>query len=171
MHRFKASLLTEPGIQVLDVPVVRDEISPDVDEATEPARNYAVVLVSGLHNATLQAIEYAETLRPTDIRALIFGLDPLEAERVGDEWIQNRIQVPLEMEQSPFRDIGRSLLNYVRQFEPNGVDTTVTVIIPEFVVRKFRHQLLHGQTALLIKRHLLFEPGVVLASVPYHLEE
>jgi hypothetical protein len=46
----------------------------------------------------------------------------------------------------------------------------VTVIIPEFVVQKTRHQLLHGQTALIVKRHLLFERGVVLASVPYHLK-
>lgn len=46
----------------------------------------------------------------------------------------------------------------------------VTVILPEFVVPKARHRLLHGQTALVVKRHLLFERGVVVASVPYHLE-
>jgi hypothetical protein len=47
----------------------------------------------------------------------------------------------------------------------------VTVIIPEFIVAKKRHQILHGQTALIVKRHLLFETGVVVASVPYHVEE
>jgi hypothetical protein len=77
--------------------------------------------------------------------------------------------IPLELEDSPFRDIGQSVTHYVRQLRPDGVDRVVTVIIPEFVVRKSRHQLLHGQTALLVKRHLLFETGVVLASVPYHL--
>lgn len=50
-----------------------------------------------------------------------------------------------------------------------GPDRVVTVVIPEFVVDKMRHQVLHGQTALLVKRHLLFERGVVVASVPYHL--
>jgi hypothetical protein len=45
------------------------------------------------------------------------------------------------------------------------------VVIPEFIVSKRRHQFLHGQTALIIKGHLLFEPGVVAVSVPYHLEE
>jgi hypothetical protein len=59
----------------------------------------------------------------------------------------------------------------VRQFEADGVHRVVTVVIPEFVVRKRRHRILHGQTALIVKRHLLFERGVVVASVPYHLDE
>jgi hypothetical protein len=74
------------------------------------------------------------------------------------------------MEDSPFRDIGASLTDYVRRFKPDGVKRVVTVIIPEFVVPRRRHQILHGQTALIVKRHLLFEPGVVVVSVPYHLE-
>jgi amino acid transporter len=169
-HRLKASLLTEPGVQVLDVPVVMEDIEVGVDQAHEPARNYAVVLVSGVSNAVLQAIEYAETLRPTDIRAVTFGLDPEATSEIGDAWLKSRIPHPLEIDDAPFRDIGQSLVDYVRRFHPDGVDRVVTVVIPEFVVNKKRHQILHGQTALIVKRHLLFEPGVVVASVPYHLE-
>jgi amino acid transporter len=171
MHRLKASLLSEPGIQVLDVPILREEIDPHVDESAEPARNYVIVLVSGVHNATLEAIEYAESLRPTNVQAVMFGLDPAETETFGNQWMAQQIPVPLEIEDSPFRDIGESLTRYVRGMHPDGVHLVVTVIIPEFVVPKLRHQLLHGQTALIVKRHLLFEPGVVVASVPYHLEE
>jgi amino acid transporter len=170
IHRLKASLLAEPGVQVLDVPILKEEMDATRDEAAEPARNYAVVLVAGVHNATLEAIEYAETLRPTDLRAVSFGLDPSETERLGNQWFDARVTLPLELEDSPFRDIGESLTRYVRKFRPDGVDRLVTVIIPEFVVQKTRHQLLHGQTALIVKRHLLFERGVVLASVPYHLK-
>jgi amino acid transporter len=170
IHRLKASLLAEPGVQVLDVPILKEGIDATRDEAAEPARNYVVVLVAGVHNATLEAIEYAETLRPTDLRAVSFGLDPSETERLGNQWFDARIPLPLELEDSPFRDIGESLTRYVRKFSPDGVDRMVTVIIPEFVVQKTRHQLLHGQTALIVKRHLLFERGVVLASVPYHLK-
>jgi hypothetical protein len=79
--------------------------------------------------------------------------------------------VPLELHESPFRDIGLSLQDYVKGLGPEGQSRVVTVVIPEFVVKRFRHQLLHGQTALLVKRHLLFEEGVVVASVPYHLDE
>jgi amino acid transporter len=171
IHRLKGSLLAEQGVQVLDIPILREDIDPDVDETNEPARNYVIVLVGAVHNATLNAIEYGESLGPTDLRAVTFGLDPEQTERIGDQWLENRIPVPLEMHESPFRDIGRSLTDYVRSLRPDGVNLVVTVIIPELVVTKLRHQLLHGQTALLVKRHLLFEPGVVVASVPYHLDE
>jgi amino acid transporter len=171
LHRLKGALLKEPGIQVLNIPIVRTEIDPEADEGTEPARNYAVVLVAGIHNATLQAIEYARSLGPTDLRAVTFALDPEQSERLGDQWLASRIQVPLELHESPFRDIGLSLQDYVKGLGPEGQSRVVTVVIPEFVVKRFRHQLLHGQTALLVKRHLLFEEGVVVASVPYHLDE
>jgi amino acid transporter len=171
IHRLKASLLAEPGVQVLDIPILKEDIEPEVDEAAEPARNYVVVLVAGVHNPTLEAIEYAETLRPTDLRAVSFGLDLGETERLGDRWMAAGVPLPLELEDSPFRDIGQSLTRYVRQFRPNGVDRLVTVILPEFIVKKARHQLLHGQTALVVKRNLLFEKGVVVASVPYHIED
>lgn len=170
LYRLKSALVREPGIQVLDIPVLRHEAGAAADQANEPARNYVVVLVSGVHNATLQAIEYAETLHPTDIKAVTFGLDPEGSERLGNRWLDAAIAHPLEIEDSPFRDIGTSLSHYIDQYHPDGRDRVVTVVIPEFVVSKRRHHLLHGQTALLVKRHLLFEPGVVVVSVPYHLD-
>ena len=170
-HRLKASVLGARDIQVMNLPIVRDDVDPDSDETKELARNYVIVLVSGLHNATLQAIEYAETLSPTDLRAVSFGLDPAATEKLGNAWMNAQIQVPLELEESPYRDIGYSLARYIQQFNADGTNRIVTVVIPEFVVPKVRHQLLHGQTALLVKRHLLFERGVVVASVPYHLED
>ncbi|HJR44846.1 MAG TPA: hypothetical protein VJ927_04520, partial [Actinomycetota bacterium] len=170
LHRLKASFLAERDVQLLDIPILREEIDPAHDEASQPARNYVVVLVSGVHNATLQAIEYAETLGGTDLRAVSFGIDPDATAKLADDWMDARVQAPLELEESPFRDIGQSLVGYIRRFNADGKHTVVTVVLPEFVVGKTRHQLLHGQTALLVKRHLLFERGVVVASVPYHLE-
>jgi amino acid transporter len=171
IHRLKAALLQEAGVQVLDVPQIEGDTRPDDNLTQEPARNHCVVLASRVHNALLQAIEYAETLRPTTIRAVTFGLDPEEAERLCDEWLEAKIPHPLEIEDSPYRNIGSSLLQYVRQFDADGVQRVVTVIIPEFIVERRRHQILHGQTALIVKRRLLFETGVVVASVPYHVEE
>jgi hypothetical protein len=162
-------LLKEPGVQVLDVPIVRDRIVPHVDEAQEPARNLALVLVGAVQNATLHAIEYAETLRPSEVRAVSFGLDHAEAAELAEQWLVAQIPHPLEIEDSPFRDIATSLALYLKQFNPNGRDRVVTIIMPESVVGKARHQVLHNQTALIVKRRLLFEDGVVVASVPYHV--
>jgi amino acid transporter len=169
LHRLKASLLRETDVQVLDIPVSQDEIIPGGDLTQEPSRNYVVVLVAGLNNAALRAIAYAQTLHPSDLKVVSFGLDPKETEALMYQWLEADLGIPLEIEDSPFRDIGRSLTSYVRRLRPNGRDRCVTVIIPEFIVSKAHHHFLHGQTALLVKRHLLFERGVVVASVPYHL--
>lgn len=170
LQRMKAKLLFEPNIQVMDLPMTHDEIDPNVDEAAEPARNYVLVLVARTDNAMLHAVEYAETLRGTDLRCISFGLDPEETEKLGDLWLQERIPHVLELEAAPFRDIGRSITKFVRDFRPDGVNRVVTVVLPEFIVGTPRHQLLHNQTALVVKRHLLFERGVVTVSVPYHLD-
>jgi hypothetical protein len=171
VHRMKAAMRREIGVQVLDIPIVEDEIDPSIDQAHEPARNYVCVLISGVNNASLQAVEYGETLRPTSLRGVHFGLDAAEAERIGEEWLEARVPHPLEIEDSPFRDIGLSLVNYIRsEFDPDGMDKVVTILIPEFIVRKRRHEVLHNQTALVvIKRRMLFEKGVVVASVPFYL--
>jgi hypothetical protein len=171
-HRLKAALLREPGVQVLDIPVVArdgEARARDALEVTHPARHVVCVLVSSVNNATRQAIEYAETLQAADIRAVSFALDPEESEGLARQWLESRIPVPLEIEDSPFRDIGRSLRIYLDQFDPDGIERLVTVVIPEFVVARRHHQFLHGQTPLILKRHLLFEPGVVVVSVPYHI--
>jgi amino acid transporter len=170
LQRLKAKLLFEKDIQVMDMPMTRDEIDPNVDESVEPARNYVLVLVARTDNALLHAVEYAQTLRGTDLRCISFGLDPEETEKLGDLWLQDRIPHVLELEASPFRDIGTSITHFVREFRPDGVNRVVTVVLPEFIVGSPRHQLLHNQTALVVKRHLLFERGVVTVSVPYHLE-
>ena len=169
LHRLKAQLVREPDVQVLDIPLLREDIDEQVDQTHEPGRNHVIVLISAVHNAMLQAIEYAETLRPTDIRAVSFGLDPEQTEKLGDEWLRAQVPHPLEIEESPFRDLGISLERYLDRFNPDGLDVVVTIVIPEFIVRKRRHQVLHGQTALIVKRRMLFESGVVVVSVPYHL--
>ena len=170
LQRLKAALLFEKDVQVMDLPMAIGDIDPTLDEAIEPARNFILVLVARTDNATLHAIEYAETLRGTDLRCISFGLDPEETETFGDQWLSERLPHVLELEAAPFRDIGASVGHFVKDFRPNGVDRVVTVILPEFIVGSPRHQLLHNQTALVVKRELLFQRGVVTISVPYHLE-
>ena len=72
--------------------------------------------------------------------------------------------------EAPFRDIDRPLLDEVRTQTSRG-DTVVTVVLPELVPRHWWENLLHNQTAFALKRMLLFEPGVVVSSVPFHLRE
>jgi amino acid transporter len=167
----KAALLFEPQVVVTDVPV----IAPDGDGGRPPgpiapARNVAIVLVSAVHNATLRALAYARAIRPTDLRAVTFNIDDSETAKIMREWTSADVDVPLELLDSPYREVTEPLLKLVRQIRSGAPDTVVTVILPEFVVSKWYHQFLHNQTALSIKGALLFEPGVVVTSVPYHLK-
>jgi amino acid transporter len=157
----KLRLLRETGIVVADVPVVAGQHS----EA--PKQAVARVLVSGVHAATLRAVNYVRSLELDDAGAVFFAFDAEEAERVRDEWRRGRMELPLEVIEAPYRDLGDPLLEYLR---PLSADprTRVSVVMPELTFGGWR-QLLHNQRALYIKRLLLFEPRVILTSVPYHL--
>ena len=102
----------------------------------------------------------------TETRAIYFDLDPEKAERIEIEWAERGIDVPLDVVEAPFRDLTAPILEEVRRITARE-DSLASVVIPEFVVRKWRHLLLHNQNALFVKRLLLFEPRCVLSSVPF----
>ncbi|MBV8257901.1 MAG: APC family permease [Actinobacteria bacterium] len=158
----KLRLLTEPGLVVADVPAVRGE-----EEATSPKRLVARVLVSGINAASMRAVNYATTLGVDDTRAVHFAFSADDASVLRSEWRSQGPRIPLEVDDAPYRDLGAPLLRYLRTLTADG-ETEVLVIMPELVTRGWR-RLLHNQRALYLKRLLLFEPDVVLASVPYQL--
>ena len=167
----KAAMLFEPLVVVTDVPtmVEKGSSSTAISGPIAPARDVAIVLVSAVHNATLRALTYAKAIRPTELRAVMFSVEEDETKRVMRDWGQAAIDLPLEVVDSPYREVTGPLVRMVRQIRAAGPDTVVTVIVPEFVVSKWYHQFLHNQTALTIKRVMLYEPGVIVTSVPYHL--
>jgi hypothetical protein len=78
--------------------------------------------------------------------------------------------IPLAIVDAPFRDLSEPMLEEVRRHTARD-GTIVTVVLPELVVAHWWEQLLHGQSALFFKRLLLFEPGVVVTSVPLHISQ
>ena len=134
-----------------------------------PARMHAIVLVSQLHNPTLRALNFAKAIRPSTLQALYVATDEEESQQLQHEWADKEIDVPLVVRDSPFREVTAPVLDYVRNFPRESPRDVVTVIIPEFVVGKWWEQLLHNQSALLLKGRLLFQPGVTVVSVPWHL--
>ena len=167
----KAAMLFEPQVVVTDVTTVADEAAGEASGGPiAPTRNYAIVLVSAVHNATLRAIAYGQAIRPTELHAVTFSIDEAETEKIMRDWSTAAVTVPLEVLDSPYREVAQPLVKLIRQMRAGSADTVVTVILPEFVVSKWYHQFLHNQTALAIKGSLLFEPGVVVTSVPYHLQ-
>jgi amino acid transporter len=166
----KTALLFEPRVVVTDVPLVPSEARPSWlgDRPLEPERTVVLVPVSAVHDPTVRAVIYGRSLRPTAIEAIYMVTDPDEVEGVVDAWHERQLDVPLVLVEAPFRDLGAPLLDEIRAHTSRG-DTVVTVVLPELVPRHWWENLLHNQTALFFKRVLLFEPGVVVTSVPFHL--
>jgi hypothetical protein len=157
----KLRLLAEPGVVVADVPVVRGR------EAKGAGRLVARVLVSGVNAATMRAVNYASALGVDDVRAVHFAFSADDAKALQADWARIGPRIPLEVDEAPYRDLGKPLLAYLRELTADD-EAEVLVLMPEIVTRGWR-RLLHNQRALYVKRLLLFEPGVVLASVPYQL--
>ena len=157
----KFRLLSEPGVVVADVPAVRGR------DGRLPERLLVRVLVSGVNAASMRAVNYSTTLGIDDTRAIHFAFSSHDAHDIRSDWSSHGPRIPLEVDEAPYRDIGGPLLRYVRELtEDEGA--TVLVLMPELVTRGLRRAL-HNQRALYIKRLLLFEPRVILASVPYQL--
>jgi hypothetical protein len=134
-----------------------------------PARVHTLVLVSKIHKPTLRALAYARATRPTVLEAINVNFDPEETHALVREWESRRIPVTLKILDSPYREITRPVLNYVRALRTESPNDLVAVYIPEYVVGHWWEQLLHNQSALRLKSRLLFTPGVTVTSVPWQL--
>jgi amino acid transporter len=159
----KLRLLREPGVVITDVPVIAARGTHE-----NPRNPVCRILVSGAHAASMRAANYAGTLGIEDTRAVFFAFDADEADELQADWADKGMPVPLEIEEAPFRDIGDPLLSYVRRITADPAAVAV-VVMPELVFGGISRSL-HNQRALYVKRLLLFEPRVILSSVPYRLD-
>jgi amino acid transporter len=167
--RLKLRLLGEPGVAVTDVPVLGERHLIGVDgRPLIPARVVALVFVAAPHDATIRAVNYAKSLNAHETRAVFVATEPEEIPGFLDEWAKRGIEMELDVVEAPFRDLGPPVLDEVRRVTRDP-ETVAAVVLPEFLVTRWWHRLLHNNRALFIKRLLLFEPRVVLSSVPFHL--
>src|SRR5712664_2167994 len=133
-----------------------------------PVNNTVLVLVGDLHMAVVKALRYAQSLSPSP-KAVYVELDPSATARLEERWSKGGCGVPLVVLASPYRSMLRPLLDYIGRIRERDANSVVTIVIPEFVPRRWWQHLLHNQTALLVKGALLFRRGVVVVDVPFHL--
>ncbi|HNA50520.1 MAG TPA: APC family permease [Mycobacterium sp.] len=151
--------------------VARELASQETEEGdiVLPSRNHAVVLVSKLHLPTLRALSYARATRPDVLEAITVSVDDAETRQLVHKWEASDISVPLKVVASPYREVTRPVLDYVKRISKEAPRTVVTVFIPEYVVGHWWEQLLHNQSALRLKTRLLFMNNVMVTSVPWQL--
>lgn len=146
-------------------------LTPDEDARALPARVHALILVSTVHRPTLRALAYARASRPSTLQAVVVDLAAERTEELLEEWGRLQVEVPVTVLASPYREMTAPLIRHLRDLRRTSPRDLVVVYIPEYVVAPGWHALLHNRTAARIKQRLHREPGVMVASVPWQLQE
>lgn len=147
---------------------VSRDLRPRATGITLPSRIHAIVLVSQLNEPTLKALALAQAIHPHTLTGLRVDTDQRRTAKLLNDWDERGIPVPLAMVASPFRDLIGPVVDYLQGMRIGPRDV-VEVFVPEFVVGHWWEHLLHNQSALRLKSRLLFMPGVIVTSVPFHL--
>ena len=149
---------------------VKEELVVGEDEhVTLPSRVHGLVLVSKLHKPTLRALAYARATRHDTLEAITVNVDRDDTAALQRDWERREIPVTLRVLDSPYREVTRPVIDYVKRLRRDSPRDLVTVYVPEYVVGHWWEQLLHNQSALRLKARLLFTPGVMMVSVPWQL--
>ena len=128
-----------------------------------------LVPISGIHRGVVYALEYAKSIAPGRVTAVYVDFNEEATSKLREKWPTWGEGVKLVVLQSPYRSLTRPLLRYVERIARQGENQLITVLLPEFVPARWWHQLLHNQSSLLLKGALLFKKGIIVTSVPYHL--
>ena len=135
-----------------------------------PRRTHTVlVLVGSVNKGVLQAVKYAESLRPDRLLALSVVGSNDEQEKINRDWAKYGMTAELETLTDDFRNLTDTILTHINRIDDEDSDDIITVVIPEFVTA-IRSQWLHNQSALAIKARLLYRKNTVVTSVPIVIE-
>jgi hypothetical protein len=140
----------------------------ETEETPEEIHHLAIVPVATLDLTSMRALAYAASLQQP-VLALHVSPTEVEAERFRDYWRMWGDHLPLEVVVSPYRAIVAPLVNEIESLHHQRPDLTLTVILPEIVVRHWWQRSLHNQTAPRLRRALRPLPKIVVTTVPFHL--
>ncbi|QXC59701.1 APC family permease [Aquihabitans sp. G128] len=147
----------------------RMQVSPG--EKVRRRTNTVIVLVGKVTKGSLTAIAYARSLNPDRVVAVTVVSNPEEQERITQQWEDHGISLELVTLYSPYRELTRPILRYVDDIDSQHHDDFVTVVLPEFALEHWWQQLLHNQSALVLRTRLRSRPNTVVTSVPFHVDE
>jgi amino acid transporter len=141
-----------------------------VPDANIP-KHQVLVPISGIHRGVIFALAYAKSIAPGHVTAVYVDFNEEATEKLREKWPIWGKGAELVILQSPYRSLTRPLLRHIERILRQNDNQMITVLLPEFVPAKWWHQLLHNQSSLMLKGALLFKRGVIVTSVPYHLEK
>ncbi len=148
---------------------VAKQLSLEGYRPAQGLRHHVLVLAPDIHRGVIPALQYARTISE-DARAVHVAVDPTREARLRKRWTQWSRGMPLVILPSPYRSLGNPVIEYIDRLQAQEPNSLTTVVIPEFVPSGWFATFLHGQASLTLKVRLLFKRGVIVTSVPYHIE-
>jgi amino acid transporter len=148
---------------------IAKELRLDLYSQPKNVKTKVVIPISGISKVVFQSISYAKGISD-DIVVVTVAFDDEHAGQMRDKWEKWNPDIPLIILRSPYRTLLSPLLKYIETLEKDKEeDEYITVLVPQFIVHKWWHTLLHNQTALLLKAVLLYRKDVVVSTIPFHL--
>jgi amino acid transporter len=150
---------------------VAKQLSTEGLEQLRPLRHRVIVPISGIHRGVLCALQYAQSIACDRVQAVYVDFEEETTANLKDKWERWGAGVQLVVLRSPYRELTRPLLKHINRLKRENSNDMITVVLPEFIPAKWWQHMLHNQSSLLLKGSLLFKKGVIVTSVPYHLEQ
>jgi len=150
--------------------MVAKQLSTEGLEQIRPIKHTVIVPISGLHRGVVNALQYARSIASDKVQAVYVDFEGEATASLKDKWERWGAGVQLVVLPSPYRELARPLLRHIHRLSKENSDDIITVVLPEFIPARWWQHFLHNQSSLLLKGSLLFKKGVIVTSVPYHLE-
>jgi len=150
--------------------LVAKQLSTEGLGQIRPIKHTVIVPISGIHRGVVNALQYARSIASDKVQAVYVDFEEEATASLKDKWERWGAGVQLVVLPSPYRELTRPLLRHIHRLSREKSDDIITVVLPEFIPARWWQHFLHNQSSLLLKGSLLFKKGVIVTSVPYHLE-
>jgi amino acid transporter len=150
--------------------MVAKQLSTEGLEPLRSIKHTVIVPISGIHRGVVSALQYAKSIASDNVQAVYVDFEEEATANLKDKWERWGAGVQLVVLPSPYRELTRPLLRHIHRLARENSNDIITVVLPEFIPARWWQHALHNQSSLLLKGSLLFKKGVIVISVPYHLE-
>jgi amino acid transporter len=151
---------------------IADELKIDLNVNRPKTRKVVtIVLVSGVHRVVQNTLSFAMSISHENLLALYVGFDDKSIEKMEERWEEWGTPCRLLTLKSKYRSVLEPASRLIKIIEEKGENTLIQIVIPQFIPKKWWHNLLHNQTALLLRLWLFKHKDVVISTVPYHLKK
>lgn len=149
---------------------IAKQLQVDYSVQPEVMHTKVIIPISGISKVVAQSVSYARGISD-DVVAISVNSDDKQAALLREKWENWNPGVPLVILRSPYRTVLWPLMKYIDNIDKKGSGGLITILIPQFIVKRWWHALLHNQTAVVIRTMLLFRKDIVISTIPFHLNE